>query len=143
MWTNALLYALMALRLTPTRAHGLPPFTIITGSVPTLPSDLPMDPPPDLAEDATDEQELAYVEALFECMEALRTAAAERMSAGDRRVQQALRRRTGAAEAPTTLFHYRPGDLVWRKVKQWEKGGKLAPKTSGIYRVLKVRGVLG
>ena len=36
-WTDVLPYALIALRLTAQRAHGFPPFTIITGRVPILP----------------------------------------------------------------------------------------------------------
>ena len=37
-WSDAIPYALLAMRMTTSRAHGLPPFTIITGSYPSLPS---------------------------------------------------------------------------------------------------------
>jgi hypothetical protein len=40
-WSDALPYCLMALRHTPASAHGFPPFTIITGTTPVLPTQLP------------------------------------------------------------------------------------------------------
>ena len=40
-WSDIIPYALVALRMTPAAAHGLPPFTVITGGVPVLPSQLP------------------------------------------------------------------------------------------------------
>lgn len=41
------------------------------------------------------------------------------------------------------MFHFQPGELVWKRAKGWAAGGKMAPKATGPYRVLRVRGVLG
>lgn len=30
-WSDVVKYVLMAMRFAPTRAHGLPPFTVVTG----------------------------------------------------------------------------------------------------------------
>jgi len=48
-----------------------------------------------------------------------------------------------AAESPLTMFHFAEGELVWRRVKGWASGSKMAPKALGPYRVLQVAGVLG
>lgn len=39
-WSDIVPYALMAMRHTPARAHGFPPFTVLTGLVPVLASDV-------------------------------------------------------------------------------------------------------
>lgn len=49
-WSDAIPYCLMALRLAPTQAHGFPPFTVVTGTVPVLPTQLP-EVPLELPED--------------------------------------------------------------------------------------------
>ena len=68
-WTDILPYALIVLRHTAQRAHGLPPFTIVTGRLPILPSSLPGELPPDLGDDATEEEEEAYASAMYERVE--------------------------------------------------------------------------
>lgn len=40
-WSDGVPYALQGLRMAPTRAHGFPPFTVVTGAVPVLPAYLP------------------------------------------------------------------------------------------------------
>ena len=39
-WSDAVPYALLALRMTAAGAHKLPPYTIVTGRYPSLPSHL-------------------------------------------------------------------------------------------------------
>ena len=53
-WSDAIPLALLAMRMTTARAHGLPPYTIVTGSYPCLPSMLLEGNPQDeLPDDAT------------------------------------------------------------------------------------------
>lgn len=61
-WSDVVPYVLMALRMAPTRAHGFPPFTLVTGQVPILPSDLQLAAVAELPEGATAKQEEKYVE---------------------------------------------------------------------------------
>ena len=64
-WSDHVTPALIALRHSMSRAHGYPPFTVITGLVPVLPSDLTRETPASLPADAaTPEEEAAYVERL-------------------------------------------------------------------------------
>ena len=42
-WSNHIAPALIALRHSMSRAHGYPPFTVVTGLIPILPSDLTRD----------------------------------------------------------------------------------------------------
>jgi len=48
-----------------------------------------------------------------------------------------------AAESPLTMFHFAAGELVWRRVKGWARGSKMAPKAVGPFWVILVAGVLG
>ena len=50
-WSDHLPPALIALRHTTARSHGYPPFTVVTGLLPILPSDVTSTPelPPDEA----------------------------------------------------------------------------------------------
>ena len=48
-----------------------------------------------------------------------------------------------AEESPLTMVHFTVGELVWRRVKGWAAGSKLAPKALGPFRVLRVAGTLG
>lgn len=59
-WSDHLPAALIALRHTAARSHGFPPFTVVTGLLPVLPSDVTSVPhmPPDAA---TPSQEEEYV----------------------------------------------------------------------------------
>jgi Integrase zinc binding domain/Integrase core domain len=43
-WTDSIPYCLMAMRMAPAAAHGFPPFTVITGSTPILPTQMAEDP---------------------------------------------------------------------------------------------------
>ena len=53
-WSDAVPYALLAMRMTTSRAHGLHLYTIVTGSYPCLPSMLLEGNPQDeLPDDAT------------------------------------------------------------------------------------------
>lgn len=61
-WSDVVPFVLMALRMAPTRAHGFPPFTLVTGQIPILPSDLHVAPVADLPQDPTPGQEEAYIE---------------------------------------------------------------------------------
>lgn len=116
-WTDVLPFALIVLRHTAQRAHGLPPFTIVTGRIPILPSSLPGDLPPDLPEDATEAEEEAYATTLFEMVEALRTATGQRLSSNDRLIQAALKRKDQRGVHMDTVFHFQTGDLVLRKTR--------------------------
>jgi hypothetical protein len=60
-WSDHVPYALMALRMAPAASHGFPPFTVVTGGVPLLPSTLPEDPL-EVPEDPTPEGEEQFVE---------------------------------------------------------------------------------
>ena len=37
-WSDAIPAALQCLRMAPTKAHGFPPFTVVTGAFPVLPA---------------------------------------------------------------------------------------------------------
>ena len=63
-WSDALPYCLMALRHAPSAAHKFPPFTVITGTTPVLPTQLP-DPGPELPTDPTPKEEAEYVDRLM------------------------------------------------------------------------------
>jgi transposase InsO family protein len=51
-WSDGLPYCLMALRHTPQASHRFPPFTVVTGTTPVLPTTLP-DPDLVLPQDPT------------------------------------------------------------------------------------------
>jgi Integrase core domain len=95
-WTDIVPYALMALRHTPVRAHGFPPFTVLTGMVPVLASDVQLPAVPELPEDATEQQEEEYTLAIIERIESLMDVTRERLDRRGRMVQAALRRREAA-----------------------------------------------
>jgi hypothetical protein len=80
------------------------------------------------------------VQRLMGQVEAIRDETSSRLKKRDRLVRAALRRRAQRGEYPTTLFHFRVGELVMRRCKRI---GKLAPKADGPYRVEGVRGLLG
>jgi len=50
-WSDHLPGALIALRHSAAASHGYPPFTIVTGLLPVLPSDITSQPPPTLGPD--------------------------------------------------------------------------------------------
>jgi len=37
-WSDGVPYAVISLRMAPTAAHGFPPFTVVTGSIPVVPA---------------------------------------------------------------------------------------------------------
>ena len=64
-WSDHVPGALIALRLSAARSHGYPPFTVVTGLIPVLPSDATTVPAPALLpDDVTPVQEKAYAEAV-------------------------------------------------------------------------------
>lgn len=83
-WSDAVPYALLTLRMTTARAHGLPPFTIATGSYPSLPSLLLEGAPQDdLPADATPEQETAYARGVNDTVTILIKEVKTRMDRAD------------------------------------------------------------
>ena len=74
-WSDGVPYALQGLRMAPTRAHGFPPFTVVTGAVPVLPCMLP-DPDVGLPVDPTPAEEESFVVALLAHMREVRYAVA-------------------------------------------------------------------
>ena len=137
-WSDALPYCLMAARLTPAASHGFPPFTVVTGTTPVLPTQLPG--LADAPDDPTPDSEEQFVEELFGLASRIREDTKERLEKRDRLTRAALRRRSMAGEYPTTMFHFRVGQLVLRRARHL---GKLSPKAEGPYRVVAVKGLLG
>ena len=73
--------------MAPTRAHGFPPFTMVTGAIPVLAAQLP-DPNISLPDDPTPAQEAQFTGALVAHMREVRRALDTRLSHRDRQVQQ-------------------------------------------------------
>ena len=96
-----------------------------------------------MTDDATPQQEKDYVRLMVVRSEEVQQAAATELTRRQHIRRLADKRRDHDAAHPETLFHYQPGELVWRRTKGWSAGGKLAPKAVGPYRVLRVKGVLG
>ena len=63
-WSDHVAAAIITLHLSLARSHGYPPFTIITGLLPVLPSDLTEVPPPPAPPEGevTAQQEREYAE---------------------------------------------------------------------------------
>ena len=74
-WSDVVPYALQALNLAPVRAHGFPPFTILTGSVPVLFSDAQLGHVEELPPDPTDAQVDQHVQQICTWVEQLREVA--------------------------------------------------------------------
>lgn len=74
--------ALITLRHSMARSHGYPPFTIITGLVPVLPSDLTAVPPPPSPPEGevTAEQECEYAEEVAKTVRKVRHIAKLRLA---------------------------------------------------------------
>ena len=104
-WTDALPYCLIAMHHTPAAAHGFPPFTVITGTTPILPTSLP-DPQLKLPGDADPQREELYVQHVLAHAKAIREETGERLLRRDARTRAALRRRAMRGEYPATLFHF-------------------------------------
>ena len=106
-------------------------------------SDVQLGGVPECPLDPTPEQEDAYTTALCSRVETLRETAQARLDVNVRAAQRDQTRRDKGGIDPTTLFHFQPGELVWRRAKGWLQGSKLQPKAVGPFRVLKFKGLLG
>jgi hypothetical protein len=111
-WSDVIPYALVALRMTPASAHGLPPFTVITGGIPVLPSQLPEDADELPGEDATPQEEADYMAAMARRIEEIRERTGASLSRRERLIQAALKRRDARGTTPETMFLFSAGDLV-------------------------------
>lgn len=100
----------MALRLSTARAHGYPPFTLVTGLLPTLPSDLQQDIVVLPEGEVTAAQEKDYVNQLLQVVAAVRRVAQARMTKLELQLHRRLRQQEKSNEHTDTLFHYRIGD---------------------------------
>ena len=92
----------MALRMTTAASHKMPPFTLIVGRHPMLPSHINLD---DLTfpSEPTEEEELGYAALVIRETERLRTEAQKRLKFNDVQVRNALIRSERFAP-PETLF---------------------------------------
>jgi len=93
-WSDAIPYALLALRMTTARGHGLPPYSVITGSYPSLPSMLleGANSPGELPDDATPEQEVAYATGVNDTVSRLVSEVKSRMDRADGQVRRRILR---------------------------------------------------
>ena len=82
-WSDAIPYCLVAVRHTPAAAHGFPPFTVVTGAVPVLPTQLP-ELPATFPADPTPADEEQYIEAVLAHTLRIREEAGERLAKRDR-----------------------------------------------------------
>ena len=84
-WSDHLPAALITLRLSASRAHGYPPFALITGLLPVLPSDLSeIQPPPLLPEgEPTPEEETRYKRMMLSTINDVHAIAKLRMAKRD------------------------------------------------------------
>lgn len=101
---------MLALRLSTARAHGYPPFTLVTGLLPILPSDLQRDIAVLPEGDVTAAQEEHYVRQLLMTVAAIRKVAQARMTKLELQLHRRLRQQEKSSEHIETLFHYREGD---------------------------------
>ena len=76
--------------MAPSRAHGFPPFTVVTGQIPVLFSDAQTSVV-ELPEAPTAAEEASYVAAVCERVEVLRKSAQVRLDGQERRLQQQQR----------------------------------------------------
>ena len=79
----------MTLRHSMARSHGYPPFTIITGLVPVLPSDLTAVPPPPSPPEGevTAQQEREYAEGVAKTVREVRRVAKLRLARRELRLR--------------------------------------------------------
>ena len=84
-WSDHLPAALITLRLSASRAHGYPPFALITGLLPVLPSDLSEIPAPPLLPEGepTPEEEKHYKKMMQSAINDVRAIAKLRMAKQD------------------------------------------------------------
>ena len=138
-WSDHVAAALITLRHSLARSHGYPPFTIITGLIPVLPSDLTEVPPPPAPPEGkvTAQQERDYAEGVARTVREVRRIAKLRLARSELRLRQRLRRMEGQAEEPLTLFHFGVGDKVLQRQKTISK---LAAKAEGPFLVVRVGG---
>ena len=97
--------AMLMMRHTISRAHNLPPYTLVTGRGPILPSHLPDQLPIDPVEPSKEEEE-SYLAWLLHRVQQLEQLAGHRMDQRERRLKQLMAGRKTIS--PVTLFHYHP-----------------------------------
>ena len=140
-WSDFVPHALMMLRFTAHRAHGLPPYTVITGQQPPLPP-LINNPQCEATTfpELTAEQEQLYADwvhqraiTLYQLVLTRRTKAYTRLLARFKRLEK-------SHQPLSTISIFKEGDLVLRRSRVM---GKLQAKADGPYRVLKVAGQFG
>ena len=117
-------------------AHKLPPFTLVTGRYPSLPSYLSEDVAPTTWEPNYSDLE-AYAEEVIAKSHELRRVAGDRLLKNDSAVRRRLIAKEKKYVYPATIFIFKVGQLVLRRRK---RVGKLAARTDGPYRVIKVTG---
>ena len=135
-WSDIVPYALMAMRMTIHLAHNLPPFTIVTGRYPALPSHIPETRANPLVEPNYEDLE-EYAGRVLSKAHELCNIAMNRLLKNDQAVRRRLLAREKKYAYPTTLFFFEVGQLVLRRRK---RVGKLATHSDGPYRVMKVVG---
>jgi hypothetical protein len=136
-WTDHIAPILMAMRFSMARSHGYPPYTIVTGLLPILPSDVssyPMAMPEGEVSAAVEE---AYINSVVKVAIEVRKVVKARHANLEIKLQRKLLRQEANIEHLETLFHFKPGDKVLRRRKVV---GKIAPKSEGVYTVVKVAG---
>ena len=114
-WSDHIMPAVIVLRLSAAQSHGYPPFTVVTGLIPMLFSNLTraqiITPP---VGEASEAEEAAYVDKLRQVIHRVRLVVKTRLA----KLEAKLRRKLTKAELQEidveTLFHYKVGDLVLR-----------------------------
>jgi len=92
-WSDHLPAALIVLRHSMARGHGFPPFTIITGLLPVLPSNLTHRPVPAMPTgEVSEAEEAAYVDSMCRTIADVRKAAKLRLARNELRLQRQLLR---------------------------------------------------
>jgi transposase InsO family protein len=126
-WVEELSAVLWSIRMTPSRATGQTPFSLVYGAEAVLPTELKYRSPRVLAFDEEDQDELRQDDATL--LEEDRFRAAVRAA----RYQQALRRYHSRKVNARNLEE---GDLVLHRIQSTKGQNKLTPKWEGPYRVV-------
>ena len=72
-WSDHIPAVLIAMRFSMARSHSFPPFTVVTGSIPVLPSDIHINHMPLPDHDASDETENKYLDYMLKAVHGVRT----------------------------------------------------------------------
>ena len=102
-WSDFVPDALLMLRHTTTRAHGFPPFTIVTGQSPNLLTTLQPLPNPSPTWELDGNGEIAYVEAVANRIEELHKLAVDRRFHGYEKLLAAWKLKEKAIDHPNSL----------------------------------------